>query len=66
MLQCSLLVEKHDNNSNLKNEDGEAFGVSFWGVFLSKIDFKETIGDALIPIFQLVGKYIKVSFNEIF
>ena len=26
MLQCSLLVEKHGSNSNLKNRDGEAVG----------------------------------------
>jgi len=46
-LQCSLLVEKHRSNSNLKNEDEEAIRVGFMGCFLSKIGFKEAIGDAL-------------------
>ena len=47
MLHCSLLVEKHGSNSNIKNGDGEADGVGFWGYFLSKISFEKVIGDAL-------------------
>lgn len=31
----------------LKNGDREAIGVGFWGCFLSKIGFREAIGDAL-------------------
>ena len=39
MLLLSLLVEKHYNNSNLKNRNRETVGVNCW-VFLSKISFK--------------------------
>ena len=43
MLQCSLLVEKYCSNSNLKNGDGEAVGVSFWGVFSLKLVLKKPL-----------------------
>ena len=42
-LQCSLLVEKHGSNSNLKNGDGEAVGVGFWGVFSLKLALKNPL-----------------------
>ena len=43
MLQCSLLIEKHCSNSNLKNGDGEVVGVGFWGVFSLKLALKKPL-----------------------
>ena len=47
LLQCSLLVEKHCSNSNLKNGDGEVVGVSFWGeqwaLLSKKIDIEHLL-----------------------
>ena len=43
MLQCSLFVEKHCSNSNLKHRDEEAVGVGFWGVFTLKLALKKPL-----------------------
>ena len=41
MLHCSLFVENHDSNSNLKNGDGKAVEVGFWGVFSLTLTLKK-------------------------
>ena len=43
MLQCSLLVEKHCSNSNLKHGDGKGVEVDFWGVFTLKLALKKPL-----------------------
>ena len=46
MLLCSLLVEKHYSNSNLKNGDEEIVGVDFQGIFSLKLTLMKAIGEA--------------------
>ena len=43
MFQCSLFVEKHCSDSNLKNGDGEVVGMGFWSVFSLKLALKKPL-----------------------
>ena len=43
MFQCSLFVEKHCSDSNLKNGDGEVVGMGFWGVDALKLALKKPL-----------------------
>ena len=43
MLECSLLIEKHRSNSNIKNGDGETVEVSFWSIFSLKLALKKPL-----------------------
>ena len=43
MLHCSPFVENHDSNSNLKNGDGKAVEVGFWGVFSLTLALKKPL-----------------------
>ena len=43
MFSTYTLIEKHCNNSTLKNRDKEAIGVGFWGVNALKLALKKSL-----------------------
>ena len=59
-LQCSLLVEKHCSNSK-KNGNGEAVGVSFWGVFSLKMALKKPQEILLVNLALTMNGLSKMS-----